>query len=107
MVNKFTYLSMFATKPKEKFSLQEFQDYFKIPHQTIKKHFEEFVKLRILKKDKRKRFLFYSLNLENPITLDALSICEKLRLQKRLDEEIQFLVGVRLKVAPRLSAGQA
>jgi len=101
MVKKFTYLSLFATAPHKRFSLQEFQEVFKTPHQTIKKYLDKFVKKRILLEDKRKRFLFYSINLENPMTFDALSICEKLRLQKRLDEDL-LLYGFYYDVIPHL-----
>jgi predicted nucleotidyltransferase len=87
MVNYYTYLSMFTANPTAQFSLQEFEDEFKKPHQTIKKYFDELVKKKILIEDKRKRFLFYSLNLKNPLTYDFLSICEKLRLQSRLEED--------------------
>jgi predicted nucleotidyltransferase len=87
MVNYYTYLRMFTANPTAQFSLQEFEDEFKKPHQTIKKNFDELVKKKILLEDKRKRFLFYSLNLKNPLTYDFLSICEKLRLQSRLEED--------------------
>lgn len=88
MVNKYTYLSLFATQPEKQFSLQEFEDHFKKPHQTIKRYLDEFVKQRVLIEDRRKKFLFYSLNLKNSLTFDSLSICEKLRMQERLKEDI-------------------
>ena len=88
MVKKYTYLALFAYNPSEKFSLQEFEEHHKKPHQTIKKYLDMLVQERIIVEDKRKRFRFYKLNLENPLTLDALSIFEKERLRLRLKEDL-------------------
>lgn len=87
MVKKYTYLEPFLQTPKKTYSLQELEEFFATPHQTIKKQVTKLVEENILIEDKRKRFLFYTINLENPLTLDAISITEKIRLQKRLQEE--------------------
>ena len=80
MVGKYTYLGIFLPSPNKTFSLNEFENHFRIPHQTLKSHLELLTKEKILLQEKRKRFLFYTLNHKNPLIIDYLSICEKERL---------------------------
>ena len=56
----------------------------------MRRYLDRLVRQGVLVEDKRKRFRFYALDLGNPFTLDALSICEKLRLQGRLEEDSLF-----------------
>ena len=60
--------------------MSEFENHFKVPHQTIKPHLEKLVKERVIDCEKRGRFLFYELNLKNPLLKDYLAVCEKERL---------------------------
>lgn len=87
MVNKYTYLALFAYEPHKQFSLQELEEYHHIPHQTIRRQLDVLVQEKILIENKRKKFRFYQLNIDNPLTLDALSIYEKERLKERLEED--------------------
>jgi len=90
MVKEFTYLSLFAQAPARSFSLQEFEDHHGTPHQTVRRYLDRLVRQGVLVEDKRKRFRFYRLVPDNPFTLDALSICEKLRLRQRLTDDPLF-----------------
>jgi len=69
-------------------SLSEFERYFKKPHQTIRIHLQNLVDAKILIEDKRERFIFYKINLNNPLTYEYISICEKQRLFDFLEKEI-------------------
>jgi len=71
-------------------NLSEFENYFKTHHQTIKKHLEQFTKAKILQEEKKERFLFYRLNLENPLTKEYLILCEKERLLNFLEKNTLF-----------------
>lgn len=80
MVKKYTYLEIFLDNPNKVVGLSEIEGYFDTPHQTVKRHIKPLVEANIILKNKRKRFLTYKLNLENPFLFDYLSICEKQRL---------------------------
>lgn len=90
MVNFYTYLEIFLEDLHKLVSLSEFETYFNRPHQTIKSHLNEFVKKKVLKEDKRKKFLFYKLNLDNPLTKEYLILCEKERLLDFLSRNTLF-----------------
>ncbi len=91
MVRFYTYLGLYLDDMTKKVSLSEFEKYFKIPHQTIKKHLEQFTKAKILIEEKKERFLFYKLSLENPLTKEYLILCEKERLLNFLEKKTIFL----------------
>jgi hypothetical protein len=80
MVRFYTYVEPFLANPRRQVSLSEFETHFKVPHQTIKPQLEKLVKERVIVCEKRGRFLFYELNLNNPLLRDYLVICEKERL---------------------------
>lgn len=80
MVKKYTYLEIYLDDLHKKVNLNEFENYFKTPHQTIKNHLNEFVNAKILNLEKKARFAFYNLNLNNPLTIEYLIMCEKERL---------------------------
>ena len=88
MVIFYTYLEMYLPDLGKSISLSEFEDYFKTPHQTIKKHLYRFHK--ILEQEKRERFLFYKLKKENPLVKEYLSMCEKERLIDFLEKNTLF-----------------
>ena len=88
MVNIYTYFGIFLEDAHKQVGLNDFERYFKRPHQTIKAHLDVLVASRILLQDKRKRFLFYRLNLENPLTYEYLVVCEKQRLMEFLKKEL-------------------
>ena len=84
-------MELYLDDLSKKISLSEFEAYFKIPHQTIKNHLTQFTKFKILTEEKKERFLYYSLNLKNPLTNEYLSLCEKERLIKFLGQNTLFL----------------
>ncbi|MFW6046569.1 MAG: hypothetical protein ACOCP4_02120 [Candidatus Woesearchaeota archaeon] len=88
MVNKYTYLEIFLEDLNRIVNLNEFEKCFERPHQTVKRHLEFFVKRNILVKEKRGKFLFYKLNLENYLTKEYLVVCEKVRLFEFLEKPL-------------------
>lgn len=90
MVNKYTYMEMFLQDTNRQVNLNEFEKCFKMPHQTIKRHLAVLVKEGILNEKKLGKFLFYSINKENNLFFECLSICEKQRLIKFLEENVLF-----------------
>lgn len=90
MVNIYTYLEIFLDNLNKSVSLNEFEDYFHKPHQTIKTHLTTFTKPKILTEIKKKRFLYYTLNLENPLSKEYLVLCEKERLLNFLEKNTLF-----------------
>lgn len=91
MVRFYTYLEVYLGDLSKSVSLSEFESHFKTPHQTIKKHLEQFTKTKILIEEKKERFLFYKLNLDNPLTKEYLILCEKERLLAFLEKNTLFL----------------
>ncbi|MEK6828078.1 MAG: nucleotidyltransferase domain-containing protein [Nanoarchaeota archaeon] len=90
MVRFYTYLEVYLGDLSKSVSLSEFESHFKTPHQTIKKHLEPFTKAKVLIEEKKERFLFYKLNLDNPLTREYLLICEKERLLSFLEKNTLF-----------------
>jgi len=90
MVRFYTYLEVYLDDLSKSVSLSEFEGYFKTSHQTIKNHLERFIKAKILLEEKKKRFIFYKLNLENPLTKEHLILCEKERLLDFLEKNTLF-----------------
>jgi len=90
MVRFYTYLEVYLDDLGKSVSLSEFEGFFKVPHQTIKKHLEQFTNAKILKEEKKRRFVFYKLNLENPLTNEYLILCEKERLLIFLEKNALF-----------------
>lgn len=88
MVHFYTYLEMFLDDLHKQISLIEFEKHFKKPHQTIKRHLKFLTKSKILIEDKKNKFLFYKLNLENPLLFEYLSICEKERTFKHIENPL-------------------
>lgn len=91
MVRFYTYLEVYLDDLTKKVSLSEFEDYFKTPHQTIKKHLLAFINAKILVEEKKERFLYYKLNIDNPLTMEYLIVCEKERLFEFLEKKTLFL----------------
>lgn len=90
MVRFYTYLEVYLGDLSKSVSLSEFESHFKIPHQTIKKHLEQYTKAKILIEEKKERFLFYKLNLDNSLTKEYLLLCEKERLLSFLEKNTLF-----------------
>ncbi len=90
MVRIYTYLEMYLDDLRKIASLSEFEKHFKTPHQTIKSHLKDLVKGKILLEEKRARFRFYKLNLQNPLVIDYLSLCEKERTFSFLNKNTLF-----------------
>ena len=88
MVNYYTYIEFFLQDIHKQISLNEFEKQYNKPHQTIKVHLNTLINSKILIQDKRKRFLFYKLNLDNPLTYEYITICEKQRLIQFLNKEL-------------------
>lgn len=91
MVRFYTYFEIYLDDLTKQVSLSEFEDYFKTPHQSVKKHLEQFTDAKILTEEKKARFLFYRLNMENRLTTEYLILCEKERLLNFLGRRTMFL----------------
>ncbi|MFW6282468.1 MAG: nucleotidyltransferase domain-containing protein [Minisyncoccales bacterium] len=90
MVKFYTYLELFLYDLNKQINLGEFEKYFKKPHQTIKAHLTKFVKLNVLKEEKKEKLRIYNLNLENPLTKEFIIIAEKERLINFLEQKMLF-----------------
>ena len=90
MVRFYTYLELYLDDLRKLVSLSELEKHFKTPHQTIKSHLKDLVKGKILSEEKRARFRFYKLNLQNPLITDYLSLCEKERMFAFLNKNALF-----------------
>src|SRR3989339_123509 len=90
MVRFYTYLELYLDDLRKKVSLSEFEEYFKISHQTIKGRISDFVRNKIIIEEKKARFIYYSLNLANPLTKEYISLCEKERTLEFLDKNAIF-----------------
>ena len=66
--------------------LRDFEEELKKSHQTLKKYIETLIKDKILIEVKRKKISTYSLNLENQLTYDYVSIGEKIKLKLSLEK---------------------
>ncbi len=86
MVRNYTYLEIYLDDLNKKVSLSEFEKHFKRPHQTVKNQLKMLVKEKILVEDKRTRFLFYTINKDNPALNEYLSICEKEKMFKVISQ---------------------
>ncbi len=88
MVNKYTYLEIFIDDLNKQINLQEFEEYYNLPHQTIKRQISFLIKNKILIEEKKKKFRFYKLNLKNLLIYDYILMCEKERLFKFLENPL-------------------
>ena len=88
MVNFYTYLGLYLDDLKKTVNLNEFEQYFNTPHQTIKRKLHYFVKKGILVENKKGKFLFYTLNLQNMLVWEYLVLCEKERLLLFLEQSL-------------------
>jgi len=88
MVNKYTYLGAFLDDINKRLNLNEFENLFNKPHQTLKRHLSELVDEKILIMEKKNKFLFYSLNKNNFLLCDYLVISEKQKLFEFLTEPL-------------------
>ena len=83
MVEKLTILYVlepFLTKPFEEIHLADLSRELKQPHPTIRQHLNRLETNGVLKKKTKGRLTLYSLNLENPLTIQYLSIVETNKL---------------------------
>lgn len=92
MVKNYTYLEIWLKDLNQKYSLSELEKYFKINHQTIKSHLKKFIQEKIIIEEKKEKFLFYILNLKNPLTYEHLIICQKEKLFRFLEKNTLFLL---------------
>ena len=90
MVKFYTYLEVYLGDLHKKVSLSEFERHFKLPHQTVKSHLSEFVTSKIIIEEKKARFLYYKLNLDNPLTMEHLILCEKERTLHFINKRALF-----------------
>ncbi len=88
MVNYYTYLEIYLDNLDKHVNLNEFEKHFKRPHQTIKRYLDNLVKNKILLEEKKARFRFYTLNKENQLIFEYISICEKQRLFRLLEKPL-------------------
>ena len=90
MVRKFTnieIINLFLTEYNKKYYLRELAQLLKKPHQTIKPYVNSLVKENILLKNERMNITEYSINFNNQQIYDYLTIAEKEKLIKRLNED--------------------
>ena len=66
--------------------LRDFEEELKKPHQTLTKYIGALKKDKVLIEVKRKKNSTYSLNLENWLTYEYISISEKIRLKMSIDQ---------------------
>jgi DNA-binding transcriptional ArsR family regulator len=111
MVQKYTYLEPYLEDPSKQINLQEFEGVFNTPHQTVRRHLQAFVEEKILTEQKQGKFVFYKLNLDNPLLLSYLSICEKERtinfLKNPLFKRLHELLSPHFAKASFLMFGSA
>lgn len=88
MVQKYTYLEPYLPDVSTLVNLNEYEKLFSRPHQTVKRHLTGFLDENILIEEKKGKFIFYKLNLDNPLVSIHLSICEKGRTIRILDNPI-------------------
>ena len=90
MVRKVTnteIIGLFLTDYSKRYYLREMSVLLKKPHQTIKPHLDALVKENILLKNERKNITEYSLNFNNKRIYDYLTIAEKDKFFKRINED--------------------
>ncbi|MBI2671427.1 hypothetical protein HYX16_00675 [Candidatus Woesearchaeota archaeon] len=90
MVKKITnteIIGLFLTDYSKRYYLREMADLLKKPHQTIKPYIEALVKENILLKNERKNITEYSLNFNNKRIYDYLTIAEKDKFFRRINED--------------------
>ena len=90
MVRKITnteIIGLFLTDYSKRYYLREMSVLLKKPHQTIKPHLDALVKENILLKNERKNITEYSLNFNNKRIYDYLTIAEKDKFFKRINED--------------------
>lgn len=92
MVHFYTYLNIYLNDYKKFFSLSDFEKSFNTPHQTIKRHLNILVKKNVLIEEKKEKFLFYNLNLKNPLIYEYLSISEKEKTFKFIENKIFYIL---------------
>ena len=80
MVKNITVLEPFLTKPFEELHLAELSRELNEPHPTIRQHLNNLEKEGILKKKIKGRLTLYSLNFNNPLLLDYITLSEKNKL---------------------------
>ena len=112
MVSFYTYLELYLDDLRKLVSLSEFEKHFKTPHQTVKSHLKDLVKDKILLVEKRIKFRFYKLNLDNPLTADYISLCEKEKTfsflrQNALFSRLHSVIAPYLKESSILLFGSA
>ncbi|MBW6461728.1 MAG: hypothetical protein K0B07_01660 [DPANN group archaeon] len=86
MVTFYTYLEIYLDDLNKQIALSEFEKHFNKPHQTIKNQIRTLVDANILIEEKKIRSLSYKINKDNPKLNDYLSICEKEKMFKFIDE---------------------
>ncbi len=91
-VTKYKIIELFTNNYNKRIYLREIACLLGKPHQTIKPYVELLVNENILKKEKRKNIVDYSLNFKNPSMLDYLIIAEKEKLQEKLQKEIYIKI---------------
>jgi predicted nucleotidyltransferase len=96
MVHFYTYLRVYLGDFNKFFSLGDFEKLFKIPHQTIKRSLSILVKKKVLIEEKKGKFLFYTLNINNPLSYEYLSICEKEKTFDFLENKLFYLLYEKL-----------
>ena len=89
MVKKITIqiIQQYLTDFNRRFYLRELAEKLKKPHQTIKPYVENLVKNNILIKEKRTNIVEYSLNFQNKLVYDYLTIAEKDKLIQRVNQD--------------------
>ncbi len=86
-VTKYKIIMLYLNDYNRSYYLRELASILQKPHQTIKPYVEGLVKEGILKKNKRKNIVEYSINNKNEKTQEYLIISEKEKLMNRLLEE--------------------
>ncbi|MCF7872336.1 helix-turn-helix domain-containing protein [Candidatus Woesearchaeota archaeon] len=91
MVKKITILSVlepFLEQPNEELHLAEISRQLKQPHPTTRQHLNELEKRGILIKTIKGRQTNYKLKLDNPLSIDYLTITEKNKLIEKIEKNL-------------------
>ena len=91
-LTKYDIINLFTNNYNKRLYLREIADLLGKSHQTIKPYVELLVKENILKKEKRKNIIDYSLNFKNKLIYDYIVIAEKEKLQEKLKQEMYLRI---------------
>lgn len=85
---KYSYLEPFLDFTKNEIHLSEISKRIKEPHPTTRIYLNYFEKMGFLKKSHKGKLTLYSLNKENPLIIDLISLAEKDLLFRKIASDL-------------------